>query len=149
MAAEKAFLGVFDAGDPRDGGEDLVLVLPGVGAVVGAEDVATDDFEVLAELVLHFALPLEGETGRRDDESALDQAPNLQLLDEQAGHDRLASAGVIGQEEADAWQAQEIVIDRLKLMGEWVHAGDGQREVRVVFEGEGKAHGLDAQAKHL
>ena len=59
MAAEQALLGVLDPRDPGDRRDDLVLVLPGVLAVVGAEDVAADDLELLAELVLQLALPLE------------------------------------------------------------------------------------------
>ena len=71
VAAEQALLGVLDARDPGDRRDDLVLLLPGVRAVVGAQHVAADDLEVLAELVLQLALPLEGEVGRRDDERPL------------------------------------------------------------------------------
>ena len=149
MAAEEAFLGVFDARDPGDGGDDLVFVLPGIGAVVGAEDVAADDLEVLAELVLHFALPLEGEAGRRDDEGAFDQAANLQLLDEQAGHDGLAGARVVRQQEADAGQAEEVVVNGFELVRERVNASDGEREVGVVLEGQPEAHRFDAEPEHF
>ena len=149
VAAEQAFLGVLDARDPGDRGDDLVLVLPGVRAVVGAEDVAADDFEVLAELVLHLALPLEGEVGRRDDEGALHQAADLQLLDEQAGHDGLAGAGVVGEQEADARELQEVVVDGFELVRQRIDAGDGEREVGVVLVGKPEAHRFDAQAEHL
>ena len=54
--------------NPGDRGDDLVPLLPGVLAVVGAQHVAADDLELLAELVLQLALPLEGQVGRRDDE---------------------------------------------------------------------------------
>ena len=62
--AEQAFLGVFDERDPGDRRDDLVAVLPGVLAVVRAQDVAADDLEVLAELVLQFPLPLKREVRR-------------------------------------------------------------------------------------
>ena len=105
--------------------------------------------KVLAELVLHFALPLEGEVGRRDDEGALDQAANLQFLDEQAGHDGLAGAGVVGQQEPDARQLHEVIVNRLKLVRQRINARDGEREIRVVFIGQSQAHGLDSQAELL
>ena len=145
VAAEQAFLGVLDARDPGDRRDDLVLVLPGIRAVVGAQHVAADDLEVLAELVLHFALPLEGEIGRRDDQRALDQAADLQLLEQQAGHDRLARARIIGQEEADARQLHEVVVDGLKLVRQRIDAGDGEGEVRVVLVGEAEPQRLDAE----
>ena len=147
--AEQAFVGVFDPGDPGDRRDDLVVVLPGVLAVVGAEDVAADDLEVLAELVLHLALPLEREVGRRDDERALDQPAGLQLLEQQPGHDGFAGAGVVGQEEADARELEEVVVDRFELMGQRINAGDGEREVRVVLVGEPEPVRLDAEAEVL
>ena len=82
--AEQAVPGVLNPRDPRNRRDDLVTFLPGVLAVIGPEDVAPDDFKVLAELVLQLALPLKGEVRRRDDEGALDEPPGLQLLQEQA-----------------------------------------------------------------
>jgi hypothetical protein len=76
-AAQQGIFGVFDAGDPPHRGHHLILLLPGIHSIVGAQDVAADDLEVLAELVLQLALPLEREVGRRDDEHPLDQAANL------------------------------------------------------------------------
>ena len=76
---------------------------------------------------------MEGEVGGGDDEHTLDQAADLQLLDQQAGHDGLAGAGVISQQEADARQLQEVVIHRLELVRQWVNAGDGKREIGVVL----------------
>ena len=64
LAAQQALRGVLDARDPGDRGDDLVALLPGVLAVVRAQHVRRDDLELLAELVLQLALPLEGEVGR-------------------------------------------------------------------------------------
>ena len=144
-AAEQALPGVLDARDPGDRRDDLVPLLPRVLAVVGAQHVAADDLELLAELVLQLALPLEGEVGRRDDQRALDEAADLQLLEQQARHDRLAGAGVVGQQEADARQLQEVVVDGLELVRQRIDAGDREREVRVVLVGEPQARGLDAE----
>ena len=77
----------------------------------------------------------------------LHQAADLQLLEQQPGHDRLAGAGVVGQQEADARQLEEVVVDRLELVGQRIDAGDGEGEVGIVLVGQAQAHGLDAQAE--
>ena len=119
----------------------------GFDAVIRAQHVAADDLELLAELVLQFALPLEGEVGRRDDQGALDQAANLQFLDQQAGHDGLAGAGIVGQQEADARQLHEVVVNGFELVRQRIDAGDREREVRIVLVGQTETQCLDAQAK--
>ena len=133
------------AGDPGDRRDDLIAVLPGVVSVVGAERLAADDLEALAELVLEFTLPLEGEVGRGDDQRPTDQAPSLEFLEQQPRHDRLARARVVGQEEADAGQLEEVVVDGLELVRQGIDAGDGEREVGVVLVGEPEPLGFDAE----
>ena len=59
-----------------------------------------------------------------DDEGATDQAAGLEFLEEQAGHNGLSGAGVVGQEEADVGLAQDVVVDGLYLVGQGVHLGD-------------------------
>ena len=145
--AEQAFAGILDERDPRDGGDDLVAFLPGVLAVVGPQHVAPDDVEFLAELVGQFALPLEGEVRRGHDQRAADQAAGLQLLEQKPRHDGLAGPRVVGEEEADAGQAQEVVVDRFELVRQRIDARDGERKERVVFVGEAEAVGLDAEPK--
>ncbi len=149
LATQQAFVGVLDPRDPGNGRNDLVLLLPRVRAVVGAEYVAANHLEVLAEAVFHFPLPLEGEIRRGDDERPLDQPPDLQFLVQQPGHDGLACARIVGQEEANPGHLQEVVVDRLKLVGQRIDAGDGQREVGIVFVGQRQPHGFDAQAEVL
>jgi len=65
--AEQAVAGILDPRHPRDGGDDLILVLPGICAVVGTQDIATDDLEFLPKLILHLPLPLERQIRGRDD----------------------------------------------------------------------------------
>ena len=91
--AKQALAGVFDHRYPGDRGDDLVAFLPRVLAVVGAQNVAADDVEPLAELVGEFALPLEGEVRRSDDEHPPYEAAGLEFLEQQPRHDRLAGAG--------------------------------------------------------
>ena len=59
MAAKQRLLGVFDAGHPGHRSNELVLILPRVAAVIGAQHIATDNFEVLAKLVFELPLPLK------------------------------------------------------------------------------------------
>jgi len=134
---------------PGDGGHHLVALLPGVHAVVSAQRIAADDLELLAELVAQLALPLEGQIGRGDDQDALDQPADLQLLDEEPRHDGLAGAGVVRQQETDAGEPHEVVVDRLQLMGKRIDARDGQAEVGIVLVGEAQTHRLDAEPEAL
>ena len=60
----------------------------------------------------------------RDDQHAPDQAAGLQFLEQQPGHDRLAGAGVVGQQEPDARQLQEVAVDGLQLVRQRIDAGD-------------------------
>jgi hypothetical protein len=52
MAAEKTFFGIFNSGNPGNRGDYLVLLLPGIGAIVRAQDVAANDFKFFPELIL-------------------------------------------------------------------------------------------------
>ena len=146
-AAEQALLGVLDPRDPRHRGHDLVLLLPGVLAVLASEDLAAHHLEGFPELVLHLPLPLEREIRGRNDQRALDETADLELLKEQPSHDRLAGARVVGEQEADAREREEVLVDRLELVGQRVDACDRERKVRVVLVGQCQAFGLDAEAE--
>ena len=106
---------------------------------------AFDDLELLVELLLQLALPLEGEVGRADDEDALDQAAQLQFADQQAGHDRLARAGVVGEQEAHPRELEQIVVNRLKLVRQRIDAADRQAEIRIELVGDAEGIGLQAE----
>ena len=69
-----------------------------------------------SNLSLQFALPLEGEVGRADDQNPLGQSAQLEFADQQARHDRLARAGIIGQQETHARQLQQVVVNGFKLV---------------------------------
>ena len=142
---QQAFPSVLDERDPGDGRDRLIVVLPGILAVVGPQQAAGDDLELLAELVGHFPLPLEGQVRRSDDQRPLDQAAGLEFLEGQPAHDGLAGAGIVRQQEPDAGQPQEIAVDRLQLVRQRIDAGDGEREVGVVLVGQAQPVGFDAQ----
>ena len=71
-----------------------------VAGAGGLDHVPGEDLEVEAELLPQLVLPLLDQAAGGDDQAALDVAADHQLLAEQPGHDRLARAGVVGQEEA-------------------------------------------------
>ena len=58
----------------------MILFLPWILAVIGAQHIAANNLELLVKLVLELALPLEGQVGGCDDEGALDQAANFDSL---------------------------------------------------------------------
>ena len=106
---------------------------------------ASHHYELLVKLLQEFSLPLKGEIGGADDEHPLHQAPELEFLDEEASHDGLAGAGIVGEEEPDARQLQEVFVDGLKLVGQRVHAGDGEAEVGVELVGDAQGVGLQSE----
>ncbi|HEV3257947.1 MAG TPA: hypothetical protein VG013_13760 [Gemmataceae bacterium] len=139
LAAQQAVLGVLDARDPGDRGDDLVPLLPRVHTVVGTQHVGANDLEALAELVFQLALPLEGQVGGGDDQGAPHQAADLEFLQKEARHDGLARAGIVGEQETDARQLDEVVVDGFELVRQRIDTGDRQREIRVVLISQAEA----------
>ena len=124
VRSKQALFGVIHARDPGHRCHDLVLVLPRILTVLRAQRLAPHYLEVLTELVSHFSLPLERQVGGCDDERTGDEAADLQLLQEEPGHDGLASARIVGQQEPNPRQLQEILVDRLKLVWQRVDPCD-------------------------
>ena len=102
----------------------------------GLDHVAGEDLEVEAELLPQLVLPLLDEAARGDDEAALDVAADHQLLDEQPGHDRLAGAGVVGEQEAQRLAGQHLRVDRRDLVRQRIEVRRLHREVRVEQVGQ-------------
>ena len=127
------------------GGDDPVLVQPLVQAELVVHVAAPHHEELLVELLQELPLPLEGQVGGADDEDPVGQAPELQLPDQEAGHDGLAGAGVVGQQEPDGGQLHEVLVDRFQLVGQRVHPGDGEAEVGVELVGDAQGVGLEGQ----
>jgi hypothetical protein len=64
------------------------------------EFVVGEDFEWQVESLVQLVLPLLDQTPGCDDQASLEIAPDQQLLDEKAGHDRLAGTRIVGEQEA-------------------------------------------------
>ena len=94
--------------------------------------VAVEDLEDEAEALLELGLPLLEHRRRRRDDDRLRLLAQQQLARDQAGLDRLAEAGVVGDEEVDAREPQRLA-QRLHLVGVDLDAGAERRleEVRV------------------
>ena len=128
-----------------EGGDDLRVLLPLVDAELFADVAAPQDHERFVEFLPEFALPLEGEVRRADHQDALDETAQFQFADEESGHDRLPRPGVVGEQEADAGAAEEMVVHRVELVRERVHPGGGEREPGVVLVGDAEQVGLDPE----
>ena len=128
---------------PRDG--QVVLQEPVAGArrlqlVVG------QDVEGQIEAAVELVLPLLHEAAGADHEAALQVAARDQLLDEQPGHDRLAGAGVVGQQEAQRLARQHGLVHRGDLVRQGIHEGGVHREDGIEEVGQADAVGLGDQA---
>ena len=92
---------------------------------------------------------MEGQVGRADNQDPLGKAPELQLADEKSRHDRLPCAGVIGKEETNSGQLEQVVVDCFKLMGQRVDARDRETEVWIELVGDAERVGLNAKPKEM
>jgi hypothetical protein len=88
---------------------------------------------VLAELVLQLALPLEVRLAGVTMSVRFTRPRIFSSLISSPAMIVLPAPGIVGEQEADARQLQEVVVDRLELVGQRVDAGDGQGEVGVVL----------------
>jgi hypothetical protein len=55
------------------------------------------------------------------DEGSSHETPVFQFLEQQAGHDGFAGAGVVGKQEADTRIAQDIVVNRFNLVRQRIY----------------------------
>src|SRR5580693_9004430 len=95
------------------------------------DHVLSQDVEGERELMPELVLPLLDEAPGRDDEATLDVAADHQLLAEEPGHDRLASAGIVSQEEPQGLARQHFLVDRFDLVRQWVKIRRLHREERI------------------
>ena len=133
------------AGDEVDGRDALRVVFPDVPAVGGTDRGPIDDGEDFPELVVQFSPPLVGEVGGRDDERALDQAPELEFLDAQPAHDRLAGPGIVGDQKPDAGLREQMAVNGIHLVRQRIDLRHRDGEVRVVLEGQPDAVGFGGE----
>ena len=61
----------------------------------------------------------------------------------------LPAPASVGQQEPDAGQFHEVFVDGFQLMGQGVHAGDGETEVGVKLVGYAHGVGLNAEPEEV
>ena len=73
--------------------------------------------------------------------------PQLELLDQQAGHDCLAGTWIVRRQETQPGLGQHSLVDRLDLVGQRADAGEADRELSVVRVREPDAGRLDQETQ--
>ncbi len=105
---------------------------------------------------MQLVLPLLGEVARVADEAAPQVTAEHQLLDEEPRHDGLAGAWVVGQQEAQPWLGQQVLIHREVLVRKRVDGGglgrEGGREQvtlaqTLCFDDEANDLGVGAEVR--
>ncbi len=97
--------------------DDEVLLRVRVAAGGRLDRVAAHELEVKTQLEPQLLLPLLDQASGGNDQAAVEIAADHQLLDEEAGHDRLAGAGIVGEQKAQWLALEHLLVDRGDLMG--------------------------------
>jgi hypothetical protein len=118
-----------------------------VAGARGFELVVGENLEGQVKAPVEFVLPLLGQAAGADDQAALQVAARDQLLDEQAGHDGLAGAGVVGQQEAQRLARQHGLVDGGDLVRQRLDDGGMHGQHRIEQVGQADALGLGNQAE--
>ena len=113
-----------------------LLSTNGLPVTRGLDLVAGEDVEVEAELLGQLVLPLLDQAARRDDQAALEIAADQQLLDQQPGHDRLAGAGIVGEQEAQRLARQHLAVDGRDLVRQRLDLRGADGEVGIEQVGK-------------
>ena len=113
-----------------------------------AEQLAVDDPELEPELLAHLVAPLQLQAGRADDERGPRAVAQDQLLDDEAGLDRLAEADVVGDQQRGARHPQRahegfelVVLDRDAA------AKRGLQRLLVGAGDRAPAHGIEERVE--
>src|SRR5215203_1257649 len=104
-----------------------------------------EDLKAEAELEVELVLPLLDQTAWGDDQTAMDIIAEDQLLDVEAGHDRLAGAGVVCEQEPQRGTWQQIAVNRPDLVRQRLDVARRHGEHRVEETGELDPLGLGSE----
>ena len=126
--------------EPSDDQVGLPEPVAGAG---GLELVVGEDLEREVEPAVELVPPRLGKAGRAGDQAPLEVAAGgYQLLDQQARHDGLAGAGVVGEQEAERLAGQHRLIDGGDLVGKGVDDGGVHRQDGVEEVGQADSERL-------
>ncbi len=132
----EARLEVLVSGELVEPGDQEVGVGERVARQRRLDAVAGQEGEVEVELLGELRLPLLDEAAGRDDEAATQVAADDELADEEPGHDRLAGAGVVGEQEAQRLAREHLLVDGGDLVRQRFDEAGAHRDVRVEEVGE-------------
>ena len=110
-----------------------------------ASRAAGEDAELEPELLEQLVAPLLDQAAGRDDQDAAGVGPHDEFADVEAGHDGLAGAGVVGQDEPQRLARQHRLVDGGDLVRQRLHVRRVDRHHRVEQEREVDALGLDGE----
>lgn len=109
-------LQIFVAAELVETADDKIVFGEPVARSGGFDRVVRHDLESKAEALAELVLPLLDQVAGADDQGALQIAAGKQFLDEEAGHDRLTRAGVVGEQETQRLTREHLAVDRRDLM---------------------------------
>src|SRR5262245_58019729 len=127
-------LQVFVAGEYVKANDKPVAILKRIPRPGVLDHVPGQDIELEVELLAEFILPLLDEAARSHNQATLQVAAGDQFLDQQPGHDRLPSTGIVGEQESKRLARQHLAIDRGDLVRRRIdQAGvDGEIGIEIV-----------------
>jgi hypothetical protein len=131
-------LHVLVAGELVEPGDDEVVLQEPVAGAGGFELIVGENLEGELEAVEELVLPLVGEAARADHKAALKVAARDELLHEQAGHDGLAGARIVGQQETQGLARQHLLVDGGNLVRQGHHQRgmNGEHRIEEVREAD-------------
>ena len=106
-----------------EGDDDPVATRAGEGVGARPHVRSRHDAALQPEEGAELALPVADEAGRDHDQHPADAAAEQHLPHVEAGHDGLAGAGVVGEQEAQRLLLQHPLVDRDPLVGERIDPG--------------------------
>ena len=135
------------AGELVHPGDQQGIGLKDVEVDVGVDQLVGQQVEPQAELEEQFVLPLFDQAAGGDDQALPHVVAEQQLFDVEAGHDGLAGAGVVCEEESQRGAGEKLSVDGPDLVGQRSHVAGGDSEHRVEQAGKGDSLRLSYQFK--
>ena len=136
-------------GELIEPGDQQGMVVERVAGERLLREVAGEDGERKAELLVHLVLPLLDETPGGDDQNTFGICPHQELADQQAGHDRLAGAGIVCQDEPQRLPGEHRLVDCRDLVGERLDVRSMDRHHRVEEVGQVDPVGFRSEFERL
>ena len=116
LAVPETFDEIVVSGQMVEPSDEKIVLREGVGRPRSLDQIARKDLEREAQLVREFVLPLRNQATRRDDKASAQIAPQDQLFDVEASHDRLSRSGIVRKEKPKGLPRQHLAVHRVDLV---------------------------------